>query len=90
LLIKEKDVFLYEPYMLLYLESPVEYAGFVTNDIQSRQGIIREVGGDGKTHFLKAEVPLRNFFGYSTVLRSISKGKAHYEMQFLKFKEKAF
>lgn len=90
LLIKEKDVILYEPYMLLYLESPVEYAGFVTNDIQSRHGIIREVGGDGKTHFLKAEVPLRNFFGYSTVLRSISKGKAHYEMQFLKFKEKAF
>jgi hypothetical protein len=31
----------------------------VTGDIQARDGKVKEIGGDGKTHFLKAEIPLR-------------------------------
>ena len=45
-----------------------------------------EIGGDGKTHFLKAEVPLRKIFGYATGVRSISKGTALYSMRLLGYR----
>ena len=85
-LIKPADVELYEPIMELSLECPVNFAGLVTGDIQSRDGKVKEIGGDGKTHFLKAEVPLRKIFGYATGVRSISKGTALYSMKLLGYK----
>jgi len=85
-LIKPADVQLYEPVMELSLECPVNFAGLVTGDIQARDGKVKEIGGDGKTHFLKAEVPLRKIFGYATGVRSISKGTALYSMKLLGYK----
>ena len=85
-LIKPADVQLYEPIMELSLECPVNFAGLVTGDIQSRDGKVKEIGGDGKTHFLKAEVPLRKIFGYATGVRSISKGTALYSMKLLGYR----
>ncbi|MBR4917521.1 MAG: GTP-binding protein [Fibrobacter sp.] len=85
-LIKPADVQLYEPVMELSLECPVNFAGLVTGDIQSRDGKVKEIGGDGKTHFLKAEVPLRKIFGYATGVRSISKGTALYSMRLLGYR----
>ena len=86
-LIKPADVELYEPIMELSLECPVNFAGLVTGDIQSRDGKVKEIGGDGMTHFLKAEVPLRKIFGYATGVRSISKGTALYSMKLLGYKQ---
>lgn len=86
-LIKPADVELYEPIMELSLECPVNFAGLVTGDIQSRDGKVKEIGGDGKTHFLKADVPLRKIFGYATGVRSISKGTALYSMKLLGYKQ---
>ena len=88
-LIKPADVRLYEPVMELSLECPVNFAGLVTGDIQSRDGKVKEIGGDGKTHFLKAEVPLRKIFGYATGVRSISKGTALYSMRLLGYRPAA-
>ncbi len=85
-LIRPADVTLYEPVMELSLECPVNFAGLVTGDIQSRDGHVKEIGGDGKTHFLKAEVPLRKIFGYATGVRSISKGAALYSMKLLGYR----
>lgn len=85
-LIKPVDVQLYEPIMELSLECPVNFAGLVTGDIQSRDGKVKEIGGDGRTHFLKADVPLRNIFGYATGVRSISKGTALYSMKLLGYR----
>ena len=85
-LIKPADVQLYEPIMELSLECPVNFAGLVTGDIQSRDGKVKEIGGDGKTHFLKADVPLRKIFGYATGVRSISKGTALYSMKLLGYR----
>lgn len=85
-LIKPADVELYEPIMELSLECPVNFAGLVTGDIQSRDGKVKEIGGDGKTHFLKADVPLRKIFGYATGVRSISKGTALYSMKLLGYR----
>ena len=85
-LIKPADVKLYEPIMELSLECPVNFAGLVTGDIQSRDGKVKEIGGDGKTHFLKADIPLRKIFGYATGVRSISKGTALYSMKLLGYR----
>ncbi|WP_297944527.1 GTP-binding protein [uncultured Fibrobacter sp.] len=85
-LIKPADVQLYEPIMELSLECPVNFAGLVTGDIQARDGKVKEIGGDGKTHFLKADIPLRKIFGYATGVRSISKGTALYSMKLLGYR----
>ena len=85
-LIKPADVELYEPVMELSLECPVSFAGLVTGDIQARDGKVKEIGGDGKTHFLKADIPLRKIFGYATGVRSISKGTALYSMKLLGYR----
>ena len=85
-LIKPADVELYEPVMELSLECPVNFAGLVTGDIQARDGKVKEIGGDGKTHFLKADIPLRKIFGYATCVRSISKGTALYSMKLLGYR----
>ncbi len=85
-LIKSADVELYEPIMELSVECPVNFAGLITGDIQSRDGKVKEIGGDGKTHFLKADIPLRKIFGYATGVRSISKGTALYSMKLLGYR----
>lgn len=85
-LVKPADVQLYEPVMELSLECPVNFAGLVTGDIQAREGRVKEIEGDGKTHFLKADVPLRKIFGYATGVRSISKGTALYSMKLLGYR----
>lgn len=85
-LIKPADVILQEPYMELSLECPVTFAGLVTGDIQARDGKVKEIGGDGRTHFLKAEIPLRKIFGYATGVRSISKGTALYSLKLIGFR----
>lgn len=86
-LIKPADVAAYEPIMELSLECPVNFAGVITGDIQSRDGKVKEIGGDGRTHFLKAGIPLRNIFGYATNVRSISKGTALYSLKLLGYRQ---
>lgn len=86
-LIKPADVAAYEPIMELSLECPVNFAGVITGDIQSRDGKVKEIGGDGRTHFLKADIPLRNIFGYATNVRSISKGTALYSLKLLGYRQ---
>jgi len=85
-LIKPADVTAYEPIMELSLECPVNFAGVITGDIQARDGKVKEIGGDGRTHFLKAEIPLRKIFGYATGVRSISKGTALYSLKLLGYR----
>lgn len=85
-LIKPADVVAYEPIMELSLECPVNFAGVITGDIQSRDGKVKEIGGDGRTHFLKADIPLRKIFGYATNVRSISKGTALYSLKLLGYR----
>ncbi|MCQ2064172.1 MAG: TetM/TetW/TetO/TetS family tetracycline resistance ribosomal protection protein [Fibrobacter sp.] len=86
-LIKPADVELYEPVMELSLECPVNFAGLVTDDVQAREGKIKEIGGDGRIHTFKADIPLRNIFGYATGVRSVSKGTAIYSLRFLEYRK---
>jgi elongation factor G len=74
-----------EPIMKVSVESPTEFQGNVFASINQRRGIIISASEEGATCVVEAEVPLSEMFGYSTVLRSTSQGKAEFSMEFLKY-----
>jgi elongation factor G len=81
---KAKPVIL-EPIMKVSVEGPTEYQGNIFGSINQRRGIITSSTEDGSFSRVEAEVPLSEMFGYSTVLRSLSQGKAEFTMEFLKY-----
>jgi len=74
-----------EPIMKVSAEGPTEYAGNIFASINQRRGLIVASTEDGNAARIEAEVPLSEMFGYSTVLRSLTQGKAEYSMEFLKY-----
>jgi elongation factor G len=74
-----------EPVMRLSVEGPAEFVGNVFASISQRRGIIVSSVEDGLFARVDAEVPLSDMFGYSTVLRSLTQGKAEFTMEFLKY-----
>jgi elongation factor G len=74
-----------EPIMKVSVEGPTEFAGNVFATISQRRGTIVSSVEDGLFSRVDAEVPLSEMFGYSTVLRSLTQGKAEYTMEFLKY-----
>ena len=79
---KAKPILL-EPLMKVEVVMPDEYLGTVMGDLQSRRGKVVELGErGGKQRTIIAHVPLANMFGYATVVRSISQGRATHSMEF--------
>ena len=74
-----------EPIMRLSVEGPAEFLGNIFAGINQRRGIIVSSVEDGMFARVDAEVPLSEMFGYSTVLRSLTQGKAEFTMEFLKY-----
>jgi len=74
-----------EPIMKVSVEGPSEFAGNIFASINQRRGIIVSSVEDGSFSRVDAEVPLGEMFGYSTVLRSLTQGKAEFTMEFLKY-----
>ena len=74
-----------EPIMKVAVESPTEYAGGIFGSIIQRRGVIVSSEEDDQSTRVDAEVPLAEMFGYSTVLRSFTQGKAEFTMEFLKY-----
>ncbi|MFW6137439.1 MAG: EF-Tu/IF-2/RF-3 family GTPase, partial [Candidatus Aminicenantaceae bacterium] len=74
-----------EPVMKLSVEAPSEYAGNIFSSINQRRGIIVSTIEDGAFVRVDAEVPLNEMFGYSTVIRSLTQGKAEFTMEFQKY-----
>ena len=74
-----------EPIMKVSVEGPTEFQGNVFASINQRRGIIQASTEDGAYSVVEAEVPLSEMFGYSTVLRSLTQGKAEFTMEFLKY-----
>jgi elongation factor G len=77
--------YILEPVMKVSVEGPSEYAGNVFSSISQRRGVIVSSVEDGTFSRVDAEVPLSEMFGYSTVLRSLTQGKAEFTMEFLKY-----
>ena len=61
---------------------PEEYLGDVMGDLSSRRGHILGMEGRGNSQMVQADVPLAEMFGYATVLRSMTSGRATYSMEF--------
>jgi len=78
---------LLEPMMAVEVETPEEYMGDVMGDLSSRRGMIQGMEDLPGGKAIKAEVPLAEMFGYSTVLRSLSQGRATYTMEFKHYAE---
>ena len=81
---KAKPVIL-EPVMKVSIEGPTEFQGNIFGVINQRRGIIVASTEDGNFSRVDAEVPLSEMFGFSTVLRSLTQGKAEYSMEFEKY-----
>lgn len=78
---------LLEPIMKVEVNTPDEYMGDVMGDLNSRRGRILGMETKGSAQIVKAEVPLGNMFGYATELRSMTKGRASYAMEFECYRE---
>jgi elongation factor G len=74
-----------EPIMKVVVEGPTEYQGSMFGSLNQRRGIILSSSENGAMSTVEAEVPLSEMFGYSTVIRSLTQGKAEFSMEFLKY-----
>ena len=78
---------LLEPIMKVVAETPEEFMGDVMGDLNSRRGRILGMEAEQEKQVITAEVPLGEMFGYATILRSMSKGRANYTMEFTCYRE---
>ncbi len=83
---KAKPVLL-EPIMKVEVETPEENTGDVIGDLSRRRGMLKGQESEVTGVKIHAEVPLSEMFGYATQLRSLTKGRASYTMEFLKYDE---
>ena len=83
---KAKPVLL-EPIMDVEVVTPEEYLGDVMGDLNSRRGKIEGFSARKDAQVITAVVPLSEMFGYATILRSMTQGRAIYTMQFAHYAE---
>ena len=82
---KRAGAILLEPVMKVEVTTPDEYQGDLLGDINRRRGRIVNIETKNAACALHAEVPLAELFGYATAIRSLSKGRASYAMEPLRF-----
>jgi elongation factor G len=73
---------LLEPIMSVEVVVPEEFMGDVIGNLSGRRGRIQGMEPRGTAQVVRAEVPLKEMFGYATDLRSMTQGRASYTMQF--------
>ncbi len=66
---------------------PDDYTGDIVGNLSSKRGRIETMEDVNSAKAIKAKVPLANMFGYSTIIRSLSQGRANYTMQFDHYEE---
>jgi elongation factor G len=78
---KAKAILL-EPVMELTVDTPEEYMGEVISDVNKRRGQVISTDSKAKVRIIKSLLPLAETFGYVTVLRTLTSGRAISSMQF--------
>ena len=76
-----------EPIMKVEVVTPEENMGDIIGDLNKRRGQIAGMESRGNARVVDAKVPLSEMFGYVTVLRTISSGRATSSMEFSHFEE---
>jgi elongation factor G len=84
---KKAKPILLEPIMSVEVVTPEDYLGDIMGDLNSRRGRIEGFTARKDAQVIKAYVPLSEMFGYATVLRSMSQGRAIYSMQFENYQQ---
>ncbi|CAI8318157.1 MAG: Elongation factor G [Opitutia bacterium UBA7350] len=84
---EQSNPILLEPVMAVEIETPEEYQGDILGDLNRRRGQIQNIANKGHFATFSATVPLAEMFGYSTIVRSLSKGRASFSMQPKAFEE---
>jgi len=77
---KKANAILLEPIMAVEVSTPDDYQGDVMGDLNRRRGQIQNMETKGKLAVIRANVPLKEMFGYSTAVRTLSSGRASYAM----------
>jgi elongation factor G len=80
--VSEANLILLEPIMLINIITSNDYLGEVIGDLNKRRGMIQDVKDILSGKEIKAKIPLSEMFGYSTIIRSITQGRANYSMEF--------
>ena len=78
---------IHEPIMKVVVETPTEFQGAVMTTLTQRRGMIVGSQDEGPFSVIEAQIPLAEMFGYSTVLRSVTKGQAQFTMEFLVYRQ---
>lgn len=81
------DPTMLEPVMRVEVETPQEYQGDLIGDLNRRRGQIQQINPKPAFISISALVPLAEMFGYSTIMRSLSKGRASFSMEPESFEE---
>ncbi|MCA9787240.1 MAG: elongation factor G, partial [Candidatus Cloacimonetes bacterium] len=79
---RESNPILLEPIWEVEVKVPEEFMGDVMGDLNTRRGKILGMEGSGKYQMIRAEVPLAELYQYSTVLRSMTQGRASHRRKF--------
>jgi elongation factor G len=74
----------FEPIMRLEIIVPDEFCGLVLADLAARGGVVRKLDSDGYNSIILLEIPLANTFGYTTLLRSLTRGLGVYVLTYEK------
>ncbi len=80
--VRSADPVLLEPIMKVEVITPENYMGDVVGDLNSRRGQIVSINDRVNLKVIDATVPLGEMFGYATQVRSMSQGRANYNMHF--------
>jgi elongation factor G len=84
--VKKDSSQLLEPMMKIEINTPDEYMGDIIGDINRRRGQIDNMRRYRKgSQKLNGKVPLKEMFGYASVLRTLSSGRSNYSMEFLEY-----
>jgi elongation factor G len=84
---KKANPVLIEPIMAVEVVTPEEYMGDVISDLNKRRGQVEGMDSKAGARVIKARVPLAEQFGYVTVLRTLSSGRASSTMEFSHFEQ---
>ncbi|WP_434756968.1 elongation factor G [Borrelia puertoricensis] len=77
-----------EPIMMLDIRTPIEYTGEVISTLNFIGGMIHSISNIEDYEIIKAEAAFEKLFGYTSILRSATKGRGVFTMEFSYFKEK--
>ncbi len=78
---------IHEPIMKVAVETPTEFQGGVMGSLNQRRGMIVGSQEEGPMCVIESQVPLAEMFGYATVLRSLTQGKAQFTMEFATYRQ---